>query len=187
MLVLLVALGACSSGGGEAKPSPSGGGAAVTRYTGDPPWPLGDQQAARMDEAGMPRLRSEGNKIHYHAHLDVFVNGEAVLVPAGIGIDLEEEVISPLHTHTAAGIVHIEANEDARFTLGHLLTEWGVSSDLPLKVYIDGKEVTNGLETVIRPNTQMAMVFGTSPLEVPSTYDCRRSPDDSCDKIPQPA
>ncbi len=182
--LLLVALGACSSGGGSDEPAPT---SALKRYSGAPPWALGDRQADRIEAAGLPRLKAEGSKVHYHAHLDVFYNGEAVLVPSGIGIDLDEEVISPLHTHTAAGILHVEANEDARFTLDHVLTEWGVESDLPVKVYVNGEEQSGGLATVIRRNTQIAMVFGTPPAEIPPTYDCRRSPTDSCDQIPQPS
>lgn len=186
-MALVFSLGACSSGsGGNEKPVPSADGGAVERYTGGPPWPLGDRQAERIDEAGLPKLKAEGDKIHYHAHLDVFYNGEALLVPANIGIDLDEQVISPLHTHAPSGIVHIEANEDARFTLAQVLTEWGVASDLPLKIYVDGEERSSGLNTVIRPNAQITMVFGTPPTEIPSTYDCRRSPTDACDKIPQP-
>ncbi|MDP1793829.1 MAG: hypothetical protein Q8K63_06790 [Acidimicrobiales bacterium] len=183
ILVLVVALGACGGGGKSDEPAPT---AAPERHTGGLPWPLGDRQADRIDEAGLPKLKAEGSKVHYHAHLDVFVDGETALVPANIGIDLDEEVISPLHTHTPSGILHVEANEDAQFTLDHVLTEWGVSSDLPLKVYVNGDEVATGLDTVIRPNAQIAMVFGTPPAEIPSTYDCTRSPTDSCDKIPQP-
>jgi hypothetical protein len=83
---------------------------------------------------------------HRHSHLDVFVDGEPVLVPAGIGIDItnpgvrtfsdplayggieecDEPCISPLHTHDETGILHTEAAADDLLTLGQLFTEWGV-------------------------------------------------------------
>lgn len=187
-MVLLVALGAC----GDKKKEPSLGDSTPTTSgpvgtaTGAPPWPLGARQADRMTEAGLPQLKAEGSLVHYHAHLDVFYNGEAVLVPAGIGIDVDEQVISPLHTHQPTGIIHVEAEKDEQINLAQFLTEWGVKPSLPAKVYVNGTESPRGLGTIIRGNTEIALVFGTGPLEIPSTYDCTRSPSDACDKIPQP-
>lgn len=180
---VVVLLGACGGGGGEDTPAPT---KAQSRTTDAPPWPLGDNQAERIDEAGLPRYSAEGSKVHYHAHLDVFYNGEPVPVPAGIGVDLDEKVISPLHTHLPSGIVHIEANEAAKFTLAQVFTQWGVRSDLPLTVYVNGVKTGDGLDHVIKGDTQIAAVFGTPPPVVPSTYDCKRSPTDACDRIPQP-
>ena len=170
-LLLLPMLVACSSGGGgpakQDTPTPAAG---LTRYSGPPPWPLGDQQAKRIEAAGHPGLKAEGSKVHYHAHLDVFYNGEAVLVPANIGIDFEEEVISPMHTHTPSGIIHIEANEDVEFTLAQFLIEWGVKPDLDLTLYVDGKPSTAGLDLVIRPDQQIALdcrhAAGRDPVDL---------------------
>lgn len=184
--MLLVALGACGGGDGDEPSSPTTT-VAVDQHTGPPPWPLGDHQAQRMLDAGQPQLKAEGSVVHYHAHLDVFYNGETVLVPAGIGIDLQAGVISPLHTHQPSGIIHVEANEEAVFTLAQVLTEWGVKPDLPATVYVNGQESPRGLDTPIRGNTQIALVFGTPPAEIPTTYDCKRSPQDACDRIPQPS
>ena len=189
VVMLLVALAACgggNKGNDGANDEPSSSAVTAKQQTGAPPWPLGDNQAQRMVDAGQPQLRSEGSVVHYHAHLDVFYNGETVLVPAGIGIDLDKEVISPLHTHQPSGIVHVEAEKDTEFNVAQLLTEWGVKPDLAVKVYVNGDESPRGLGTVIRGNTEIALVFGTPPAQIPSTYDCSRSPSDACDKIPQP-
>jgi hypothetical protein len=89
---------------------------------------------------------------HVHAHLDVFVNGEAVTVPAGIGINIHDPAvhvfdiagakgygginpacdtpcISPLHTHDVTGVIHTESPTVADNTLGQFFIEWGVKLD----------------------------------------------------------
>lgn len=185
-LFVLLTLVACGSDGGGGTTATTEPGETATQNTGPPPWPLGADQAQRILDAGLPHYSAEGSKVHYHAHLDVFYNGEAVLVPAGIGVDLEAEVISPLHTHQPSGIIHVEANDDSVFTLAQVLTEWGIKPDQPATVYVNGEQQTTGLDTRIRPSTEIALVFGTPPAEIPSTYDCKRSPQDACDKIPQP-
>jgi hypothetical protein len=86
---------------------------------------------------------------HVHAHLDVFLNGQAVTVPAGIGINISDPgvhqfpgpggtreyggisqcakpCISPLHTHDSSGILHTESATVTPNRLGQFFTEWGV-------------------------------------------------------------
>ena len=72
-------------------------------------------------------LGREGNVEHIHAHLDVLVDGQAVPVPADIGIDMHRRTISPLHTHDASGVLHIESPVKRQFSLGELFSEWQVS------------------------------------------------------------
>ena len=97
----------------------------------------------------MPPERKEFLIHHAHAHLDVFVDGKPIVVPAGIGINIDDpEVrrfedpdgavayggitrcrtpcISPLHTHDATGIIHTESKSPEPNTLGQFFTEWGV-------------------------------------------------------------
>jgi len=47
------------------------------------------------------------------------------VVPAGLGIDQARQRISPLHTHDASGVIHIESQADIPYTLGQLFIEWG--------------------------------------------------------------
>ncbi|MGF7239190.1 MAG: hypothetical protein ACQSGP_30170 [Frankia sp.] len=76
---------------------------------------------------------------HIHAHLAVYVNGQAKVIPYGIGIvppyTLDTSGSSPfvtngtcfywLHTHDETGIVHIEAPvKEATLTLGEVFDEW---------------------------------------------------------------
>jgi hypothetical protein len=102
--------------------------------------------------AGLKPQPKEFLAVHVHAHLDVFVDGEPVTVPSGIGIDISdpavrsgdepdgsksyggielcnEPCISPLHTHYNTGILHTESAETKPNTLGEFFTEWGVALD----------------------------------------------------------
>ena len=108
----------------------------------------------RPDEARGPRGADPETHefvfLHVHAHLDVFVNGAPVTVPAGIGIEINDPAvkrfkandgsigygginppcaapcISPLHTHFVDGVLHTEAKENQFNTLGEFFTEWDV-------------------------------------------------------------
>src|SRR5207245_9072236 len=76
---------------------------------------------------------------HIHAHLTVFVNGKARLVPYGIGIApplagqttkagafvTQGKCFSWLHTHASDGLIHIESPIQKTFTLGEFFDVWG--------------------------------------------------------------
>ena len=99
--------------------------------------------------AGLKPERHETLIHHVHSHLDVFVNGKHVQVPAGIGINIHDPgvkvftapdgtkayggislcgqpCISPLHTHDDSGILHTESASSVPNRLGQFFTEWGV-------------------------------------------------------------
>jgi len=111
------------SGHGKSTPSTAPTGAAQTTL---PPWdaPAPASVPALVAAAGLPLLGSEMTDVHFHAHLDVIVNGRPVVVPMNIGIGTSG--LSPLHTHGPTGIVHIESGGAAQFTLGQFFTEWNV-------------------------------------------------------------
>jgi hypothetical protein len=94
--------------------------------TSMPPWPAPADVARLVTTAGLD-LGPMGRAAHYHPLLQVFVDGQQVAVPANIGIDPETGAMSALHTHTADGVIHIEADHaDETFTLGQFFTEWGL-------------------------------------------------------------
>jgi hypothetical protein len=116
------------------------------------PWPAPSDPLRRAVAAGLKPGRHESLVHHVHAHLDVFVNGRPVTVPAGIGIDIHDSAvhvfdlpdgtkayggiaqcpracISPLHTHDDTGILHTESTSPAPNLLGQFFTEWGVRLD----------------------------------------------------------
>jgi hypothetical protein len=81
---------------------------------------------------------AEQTLFHIHAHLTIFVNGQARQVPAGIGIpgaQATQTASGPfidsgtcfywLHTHAADGIIHIESPVQRTYTLGDFFDEWG--------------------------------------------------------------
>lgn len=100
--------------------------------------------------AGLVPETSEFLEFHVHAHLDVFVDGVPIEVPAGIGINIADPgvhefseddgsksyggietpcstpCISPLHTHAHFGILHTESATPTPNTLGQFFTEWNV-------------------------------------------------------------
>jgi hypothetical protein len=149
VLALIVAslASACRGGGGSsdqrsASPAPQPASDA-------PPWPAPPDPMARIVAAGLKPERSLA--VNSHAHLDVFVNGEPVEVPAGVGVDItdpgvrhseeagdviyggfdqcEKPCVSPLHTHDTTGELHSAAPKKEPHTLGQFFVEWDVRLD----------------------------------------------------------
>lgn len=119
-----------------------------------PSWTAPVDPMGLADEAGLVGEPREYLTTHTHAHLDVFVDGTAITVPAGIGIDLEASgvtdtltpdgaahfyavhvcptaCLSPLHTHDPSGLIHTESRTANRpaLHLGQFFTEWGLRLD----------------------------------------------------------
>ncbi|MET7714476.1 hypothetical protein [Streptomyces sp. NPDC005407] len=180
-----------TSGGGPSGAAPEAGipTAPMTTASGrttDPPWSAPADPAARVRAAGLPMLGEEGNVEHIHAHLDVIVDGKPVLVPANIGIDEQAQQISPLHTHEANGVIHIESPVKATFSLGQFMTEWevaltqdsigGLKADVgnSFRAYVNGKPYTGNPAAIeFTAHDEIAIVFGPAgqKVDVPSRYD----------------
>lgn len=79
----LAVLGSGSSTPGAATPSAR----SLAAQTGPPPWDAPDPSAvpALVQAAGLPLLGTEMTAVHFHAHLDVIVNGTPVPMNLGIG------------------------------------------------------------------------------------------------------
>jgi hypothetical protein len=117
---------------------------------GAAPWPAPADAMRLTVTAGLQPEREEVLTYHVHSHLDVFVNGKRVVVPAGIGINIKDPsvmtfrdtpdgskayspiklcttpCISPLHTHANTGILHTESASTVPNRLGQFFTAWGV-------------------------------------------------------------
>ena len=68
-----------------------------------------------------PSAGKEALAVHYHAHVDIIVNGVAQTVPAGVGFAIQnsqETGITVLHTHDTSGVIHIESPTSIPYTLG---------------------------------------------------------------------
>ena len=153
-VAVALSLAACGS---SSKPK-SGSGPSGTPITAPPaspsdpePYPAPNDPMERARAAGLVPETAEQLKYHVHAHLDVFIDGKHIIVPAGIGIDItnpgvhhstegmpaygginvpcDQPCISPLHTHDVTGILHTESSTHKDNTLGQFFTEWGVPLD----------------------------------------------------------
>jgi hypothetical protein len=147
-LLLVIAVAALAGCGGSVD-APEGVEAAPRPATGAVPWPVPPDPLELTRKAGLVPETHEYLQYHVHAHLDVFVNGEPVDVPAGLGIAIDdpavhhfddgsyggidppcaEPCISPLHTHDVTGVLHTETKDPTPNTLGQLFTEWDVALD----------------------------------------------------------
>lgn len=133
LCLLLAALAGCGGGSGSKTSLPM------------PSWPAPPNPMELTRKAGLVPERAESLQYHVHAHLDVFVNGDSVTVPAGIGINIEDPAvegdpdsgyglggecdqpcISPLHTHATDGVLHTETKTPKPNTLGQFFIEWDV-------------------------------------------------------------
>lgn len=132
-------------------------------------WPLPTDVRARITAAGLDAMEQEAFTVHVHAHLNVFKDGQAVEVPAFIGIDPQGGFISPLHTHAAQGSVHIESPSTASITLGQFFIEWNAPLD-GAKAYLNGQPVSEPAALVLADAQEITVAFGTPPVTIPSTY-----------------
>ena len=65
------------------------------------------------------------NGYHIHAHLSIYVNGQSVTIPKGVGMASDLSCFYWLHTHTSDGILHIESPDSSRkLGLNNFLTIW---------------------------------------------------------------
>lgn len=142
----------------------------------------------RLHSLGLPALRVEGTRLHTHEHLDVYLNGKHVAVPAGIGIGREGGGVffSPLHTHDRTGILHVESTTPQPYTLGEFFRVWGVRLDAAcigsycsgggrrLFAFVDGVRVRGDSARIpLRRHEEIVLAYGTAaelPKRIPSSY-----------------
>jgi len=157
--------------------------------TTSPPWSANtDELQQRLRAIGLPALTVEGQVVHIHQHLDIFVDGKPVKVADDIGIDPSGGFISPLHTHLQTqGVLHVESPTEQNFSLGQFFAVWGVRLDgkciggkcvgdgKQLRVWVDGKPVSGDpTRIVLAPHQEIVIAYGTPkqmPDPVPSSYD----------------
>jgi hypothetical protein len=185
VVVLGIVLGIVLSGGGS-KSATSGStvipwASIPGLQTGPPPWNNSSAVLSdRLQLLGLSALGAEGTVIHIHEHLDVYVNGKKVAVPALIGIDSAAGFLTELHSHDASGIVHVESPTKRSFVLGQFFGEWGVkltSNCLgtycgSLKWWVNGKRMTgNPARLILKPHQEIVIATGKAPAKVPSSYN----------------
>ena len=199
--VAVLAAAGCGGSSGSGGGSNSGGSKSAVRLGpafpgigqlpgalhGGPPWPPAPKLGARLKAIGLPQLGQEGTVLHIHQHLDVYVNGRHVPVPALIGIDETAGFLTTLHTHDDTGIIHVESPTEASYSLGQFFAVWGLplsdrcistlctGGGKQLKAWVNGVPVTaNPTRIVLASHQEIVVAYGTAaqmPKSVPSSYD----------------
>lgn len=154
---------------------------------GNAPWPAEIVHLfERLHQIGLPALSTEGTVLHIHQHLDIFIHGHQVLVPAGIGINTDAQFISPLHVHDDTNVIHVESPTMQTFTLGQFFDVWGVqltndciggyctTDGQTFKVFSNGMPYTgNPRDLALNAHQEIVIAYGTPaelPATIPSTY-----------------
>jgi hypothetical protein len=146
---------------------------------GPPPWGP-DWQALpdRLQPLGLSQLSAEGTVLHVHQHLDLYVNGQHVPVPADIGI-YGQSFITELHTHDSSGIIHVESPVKTNFVLGQFFGEWGIRLTKScvgnycgkLSWWVDGvKQSGNPAQLVLKSHEVIVIALGKPPATIRKTY-----------------
>ena len=148
--------------------------------TSAPPWPSESALLPqRLRPSGLDALRREGTVLHHHEHLDLYVNGRAVTVPAFVGVDQKDGFLTELHTHDASGIVHVESPLQRSFTLGQFFCEWGVKLDASclgpyrgtIAWWVNGRRMQGNPALLdLRQHQEIVIAAGRPPTTVPSSY-----------------
>lgn len=142
----------------------------------------------RIKAAGLTVLKAEGHAEHFHTHLDVFVDGKAMIVPADIGFEHDAAGtptgISALHSHDESGVIHVEApTVGGTYTLGQFLIQWGVldgtdttpgaahSSTDGWTVTVNGVKQTGKItDVVLKAHDEIVLFHGKTPDPLPSSF-----------------
>ncbi len=149
--------------------------------TKPPPWPSESSLLPqRIGPSGLDALTMEGTVLHHHDHLDLYVNGRKVVVPALVGIDQTAGFLTELHTHDTSGIIHIESPAQRSFTLGQFFCEWGVKLSATclgrykglLSWWVNGvREHGNPAQLHLGQHQEIVIAAGSPPKTVPTSYD----------------
>jgi len=185
----VIALAGCGSSSKSSTTSSGGGKAALGPTFDDigtlpgaqnaaPPWSTGlPKLRARLKAIGLQPLGQEGQALHIHQHLDIYVGGRHVTIPANVGIG--PDFIAALHTHDTTGILHVESPTVADFTLGQFFAVWGVPLSAktiggvkgPVKAWVNGKPLNSDPTRIILASHQeIVLASGAAPKKIPSTY-----------------
>ena len=154
-----------------------------------PPWPNNSATLfSRISALGLSALSQEALAFHIHQHLDVFVNGVHVTVPALIGIHIDRtstnaSFITEVHTHHTDGIIHVESAQHLNYQLKQFFGEWGIKltstcmgsfkgSCDNLQWWVDGIKQTGDPGNLILKNHEVIVIsVGKPPASIPKTFD----------------
>jgi hypothetical protein len=199
-LVSIVLLGGCDSSATEPPeeppppPAPAGipplNPTAVSlddhHRVGTVHWPNGNTSDGGQGQPvdGLVCEATSPGPYHVHTHLSIFLNGEALAVPASIGAVAQSattECHYPLHTHDPTGLLHAHATTETFFTLGQFFRVWGQPlqrdniaglAGLPVVVYVTdngvAREATGDLAALqLLSHREITIQVGTPISSIP--------------------
>jgi hypothetical protein len=197
--VVVAVIAVLGNGGGSGATKKIDPSSLIGLQTGPAPWNTGlDHLADRLGPLGLTPLPQEALNQHIHQHLDIFVNGKPVTVPVGIGI-YANQFITELHTHDAGaeglpgattrptGVIHVESPKQTTYSLGQFFGVWGVrftpsciggycKPTTPWSVYVNGKLYSGDPTRIaLKEHEEIAIVIGTPPKKIPSTFGWGKS------------
>jgi len=130
---------------------------------------------------GIGCTTAPGTAVTGQAHLDVFVDGARVAVPARIGV--RPTCAYWLRTEAAGGVIVIASPQKRGFALGDFFDIWGaplstgrllgfaLGPDRPLRAFVDGRRVGGDPRAIaLRDGREIALVAGRRPARVPSRF-----------------
>jgi len=150
-----------------------------------PPFPPDKTKLAqRIRLLGLPPVGKE--TFHQHAQLRIYVDGILVKAPTNMGLEFKNRIFSSLHTHAPTGVLHQESDKPFTVTLGDVFAIWGVTfgpdhigtlrngDGRKLRVYPNGKVITDPATYEIKKNDNIVIVFGTGEenMTSPRTRRC---------------
>jgi hypothetical protein len=177
-LVVAVIVLAIALTGGSAKPFDVNFAQMSGLQTDPPPWNNGvGELQDRLGQVHLDALAQEQLAFHIHMHLDIYVNGKHVTVPAGIGIST---FITEMHVHAPDGVLHVESAKNRPYTLGQLFGEWSVRLMAnclgrycgQLHWWVNGKpQAGNPADLVVHAHQEIVIAAGTPPAHIPAGYN----------------
>jgi hypothetical protein len=136
-----------------------------------------------MAISGIECNRSEQLNYHIHSGLDIFIDGVQQQIPSNIGILSSPSCLYWLHTHSADGILHVEAPGTREFVLGQFIDVWEQTltnstaffdsvSDMPVTAYVDGQRFEGDYRTIpLESLREIVLAYGTPPEDIPAEHD----------------
>ena len=153
---------------------------------GKPTFPIGNtSQGGQGEPIGGVSCIDGMIAYHEHAHVSLFVNGEQMAIPAGVGIVNPKEqngfvqagdCFYWLHTHDATGVIHVEPPSNQQLTLGQLFEVWGrplsasnvAGFEGTVIVYVDGERYRGDPRAIaFAEHREITLQVGTPLAPIP--------------------
>lgn len=148
-------------------------------------WPDGATSTGGTGQTvqGLECLPTMVETYHVHSHISIFLNGEALAVPAHVGIHDggATDCFYSIHTHDKSGKVHVEAAAAGTFTLGQFFAIWGQTlsstevaglTGMPVVIYLTDNGVatraTGDWQAIeLTSHREITIQIGTQIAEIP--------------------